>query len=412
MNAAVKARSWILLTLTVLVFVVGLLAAWLSLRPVTFDFDKLGGTILTYEIAPDPEAPEVNGSPLAPLMAESLQRRLDPQQRGEATVVPVGKDRVEIRVPRTGEDHAAAVQRVKELAARPGFLEFLMLANDVDDREAINLAKDMLNAGDDPKLEREIAACHERGLPPPALRPPWAPEVFHITLAGGRKSTVTYRWVELGPSELKPLSLDAAAEFVREFVRESPWQQAKAQRHRALQLISPWHEEKLLQGALFYSRDCQDRSLPEDERRRRGVEYFVLAREPEFETPQATKRTPRIDGSYFAHVQARPVIDDWPSISFTFNEAGGDLFAELTRKNRPAIGEDDAVQVRRHLAIVFDGKVLTAPTINSEIRHQGQITGNFTADEMRTIVDILRGGALPGRLKPGPVSETDVGPKS
>jgi SecD/SecF fusion protein len=55
--------------------------------------------------------------------------------------------------------------------------------------------------------------------------------------------------------------------------------------------------------------------------------------------------------------------------------------------------------------------VLSAPTINSEIRKQGQITGSFTKKEIENLVRILRTGALPVRLKPLPVSETEVPPK-
>lgn len=396
-----KARTWLVSTFTLVLLGGGVLLGWLSLRPGKFDFEKLGGTILVYEIELNPAG---NDPRLAEWVAESLRRRFDPEQRGEAAAAPVGGDRVEIRVPRISDDHPAKIQRIKDLATQTGFLEFLMLANDVDDRQAINLATDMLNVGDDPKLEREIADCKHRGLPPPALRPPWAPEVFDITLSRGQKSTVTYRWVELGRSELKFLSLDDAAEFEE----GSPWQQAKAGRNRAMQLRSRWQNDNLLQGALFYSRDSDDRMLPNEKRRRSHVAYFVLAREPEFETPEAKTRVPAMDGSHFAALGV--TTGDWPAIHFTFNKSGGELFAALTRKNISTPGDDERPGVRRHLAVLFDGKVLTAPTINSEIRGPGQITGNLTEQEMRNIADILRGGALPAQLKPIPVSEAEVGP--
>jgi SecD/SecF fusion protein len=73
------------------------------------------------------------------------------------------------------------------------------------------------------------------------------------------------------------------------------------------------------------------------------------------------------------------------------------------------MGAEDA-QVRRHLAIILDGLVMSAPTINSEIGRQGQISGNFTQQEVDSIVSLLRAGALPVRLKAQPVSETTVAP--
>ena len=97
-----------------------------------------------------------------------------------------------------------------------------------------------------------------------------------------------------------------------------------------------------------------------------------------------------------------------PAVSFTFNNAGGILFRELTRKNTPS-GEEGSTQVKRHLAIILDGLVMSAPTINSEIREHGQISGSFTNREVDQLVNILRAGALPATLKPQPVSESTMG---
>ena len=66
------------------------------------------------------------------------------------------------------------------------------------------------------------------------------------------------------------------------------------------------------------------------------------------------------------------------------------------------------LQKRRHLAIILDGLVMSAPTINSEIRGQGQISGNFTQKEVDSLVNILRAGRLPATLKPQPVSESTI----
>ena len=65
-------------------------------------------------------------------------------------------------------------------------------------------------------------------------------------------------------------------------------------------------------------------------------------------------------------------------------------------------GDDSAN--KRHLAIILDGLVMSAPTINSKITHSGQITGDFTRKEVDSLVNILRSGALPATLKPQPVS--------
>jgi hypothetical protein len=62
-------------------------------------------------------------------------------------------------------------------------------------------------------------------------------------------------------------------------------------------------------------------------------------------------------------------------IEFTLTETGKEQFAKLTREN-----------IGRRLAIIVDGQVLSAPTINSEISDgQGQISGNFTEDEAKNL---------------------------
>src|SRR5262249_29386465 len=157
-------------------------------------------------------------------------------------------------------------------------------------------------------------------------------------------------------------------------------------------------------GALFFSRECVDRNLPEEERNKKKIEYFVLARNPEID-PDTGKETPKIDGSYLTSA-ARSPAEGRLAVSFTFNNQGGALFRDLTRKTAPSEGGGGSEgQVKRHLAIVLDGLIQSAPTINSEIGQHGQITGNLTPKEVDVLVNPPRAGALPATLKPQPVSE-------
>lgn len=87
-----------------------------------------------------------------------------------------------------------------------------------------------------------------------------------------------------------------------------------------------------------------------------------------------------------------------PAVSFSFKTAGAKEFGNVTREN-----------VGRRLAIVLDGKVLSAPTINSPITGgQGIITGNFTMQSANDLALMLRAGALPAPLTV--VEERVVGP--
>mgnify|MGYP006143812549 CR=1 FL=1 len=76
-----------------------------------------------------------------------------------------------------------------------------------------------------------------------------------------------------------------------------------------------------------------------------------------------------------------------PAISFTLNAAGAKRFGNVTGKN-----------IGRPFAIILDGKVVSAPTIQSQIFGNGQITGDFTVAESNELALVLRAGALPAPL--------------
>ncbi len=77
-----------------------------------------------------------------------------------------------------------------------------------------------------------------------------------------------------------------------------------------------------------------------------------------------------------------------PMVTFDFDRQGGAAFAEITAAN-----------IGQRFAVVLDGEVLTAPVIQQAIPGgQGQITGNFTAEEAQTLAVLLTSGALPASL--------------
>lgn len=72
-------------------------------------------------------------------------------------------------------------------------------------------------------------------------------------------------------------------------------------------------------------------------------------------------------------------------VSLRFNSEGSRIFADITSNN-----------IGRVLAIFLDGEMKSAPVIQEAIRDgQAQISGNFSAQEARTLVRNLNLGALP-----------------
>jgi preprotein translocase subunit SecD len=80
-----------------------------------------------------------------------------------------------------------------------------------------------------------------------------------------------------------------------------------------------------------------------------------------------------------------------PAVDFELHDEGSRLFAEYTRR---------AAGTGEQFAIVLDGEIISAPTVNEPITGgRGQISGNFTSSEVGRLVTVLRYGALPAELE-------------
>ena len=99
---------------------------------------------------------------------------------------------------------------------------------------------------------------------------------------------------------------------------------------------------------------------------------------------------PIITGEYLT--DAKPNNDPLQGgyiVEFEFNSEGGRIFRRETGRH-----------LRDNMAVVLDDRVVTAPTINSAIGRNGQITlGGAGLQEAQDLALVLRAGALPVPLK-------------
>jgi preprotein translocase subunit SecD len=87
-----------------------------------------------------------------------------------------------------------------------------------------------------------------------------------------------------------------------------------------------------------------------------------------------------------------------PNVSVTFDSKGAKEFDLVTAAN-----------VGKRMAIVLDGKVYSAPTINERISGgRAVISGRFATEEANDLAVVLRAGALPAPLKT--LQDLTVGP--
>jgi preprotein translocase subunit SecD len=105
-----------------------------------------------------------------------------------------------------------------------------------------------------------------------------------------------------------------------------------------------------------------------------------------------------VEGSELTNARSGFDQNGRPDVDFTFNASGARKFGRVTQEN-----------VGRPFAIVLDGRVISAPTIQTPILGgSGQITGNFTVESANNLAILLRAGALPAKLTP--IEQRVVGP--
>jgi len=105
-----------------------------------------------------------------------------------------------------------------------------------------------------------------------------------------------------------------------------------------------------------------------------------------------------IDGSYVQDAFAgRDPTTNQVAVSFQLNGQGG---IRMRKFSSDHVGEV--------MAIVLDGRVVSAPVLRDAIGSDGQITGDFTPDEADALAIQIKSGALPVSLEV--VGQTKIGP--
>jgi hypothetical protein len=99
-------------------------------------------------------------------------------------------------------------------------------------------------------------------------------------------------------------------------------------------------------------------------------------------TTQKVYLHPSADATNEDIAESRAALDDQqnPAVEITFTEAGAKKMAKLTEEH-----------LNKPLAILVDGKVVSAPMIISGLGNKARITGNFTQDEVNRIVRGITG---------------------
>lgn len=127
------------------------------------------------------------------------------------------------------------------------------------------------------------------------------------------------------------------------------------------------------------------KSAPRAERGEQGESFYLLT------------RTPVITGRDLRSARAgRDEMSRWET-EFSLNKDGAQRFGRFTESN-----------IGNRLAVVLDGLVRTAPTIQNKIEDSGRITGAASQQEASDLALVLRAGSLPAGIVF--LQESTVGP--
>jgi protein-export membrane protein SecD len=163
----------------------------------------------------------------------------------------------------------------------------------------------------------------------------------------------------------------------------------------AEEAVSTIQQTALLEFVNFTGISSSDAQVLENEKILTS-EQSLLNTQREIESDQTARVSP-ITGQPFETVLTGANLQ---AASAAIGQDGRWLINfEMTPEGAGILGEYTGRNIGQPLAIVLDGILLSAPTIQAQISNSGVITGDFTEEEAEQLALQLRSGALPIPLK-------------
>ena len=138
-----------------------------------------------------------------------------------------------------------------------------------------------------------------------------------------------------------------------------------------------------------------------------GLDFAVWLNDNGVQYPEILMLYPKenqdVQGKHLASVSSTFDDTGQPAIDFSTTSEGMARLGLLTKLNTEPDGSP-----KKELGIVLDGKLSSAPTINSTIRARGEITGNFSQAEVNELKRNLDSGKLDVALNKNPISRNFV----
>lgn len=320
--------------------------------PPKLGIDLKGGVILEYEVYPSEDGSPVNMD----LVISKIEDRLNSSGLKEISVRAVGTSRIEVIVP---DVEPATVLSIKEMIHKAGLLEFRIVAEAERHRDVIALAE-------------------AQSLVDP----------LKVLVPDAAGNTVG-KWVGLGREDIGSGIGDyKIRDFYRHTIRDGDT------------------------GAIIRFAELPSEIQTEITRANRPTskarvdKIFEKAGHPRVEILMATNDGENVVGEDLRSTKTSIDETGNPEVIFRIKPNAASRFASLTSKFKP-----DATTGRRyHLGIILDDELLSAPTIESTISDNGRITGKFSNEEVKSLVDILAAGTMKAKINSTPLRESQTSP--
>jgi SecD/SecF fusion protein len=349
----------------------GIFAIWPPGEKLKTGIDLSGGTILQYEVTKTGAAA---GSVNVDELITALKRRINPEGVLDIPIRKIGNSRIELILPKAT---AEEVEEVKRKMTNVGSLEFRILANHKHDSVA---------------GERALLP---KGLTNPPAKYNWAK--LGETFTGTNPATDSQ-----GTTITDPAQHWLKNALAGRTVYLTGKNTIKLQKPHKLASVTSYRIEynpSRITGGNPANPYPTDPFLREEKVTPGHTERYVLYK--------IDKQN--VTGKLLAKAEAQQDDHYQPAVGFVFNRTGGRKFSELTGQHLPEEGGSFKYQ----LAILLDGVVQSAPSINQEIGASGIIEGGpqgFSPKELDLLITVLRSGSLPASLNPEPLQEENVGP--
>jgi SecD/SecF fusion protein len=285
-----------------------------------------------------------NERPNAAKIIPALVRRVNPSGTKEIMIRPLGEDKIEVTIPTVEPQEA---DDIWDRLVKAGKLEFRILASPQYAPTEIEAARKMAEAG-------------ERGR--------------KVTTVVDDEKVQVAAWVDLAREAIVPGENKKILPF--KFIPDRG------------NLVRDKSSGQIIDlSTVSYS------SLAENH----GRDLAVWCSERGIRVPQILVLFPEED----SNVEGKHLT----GVSSTIDEQGrGAVAFKTSNEGSTKMGMLTKLNIDRPMGIVLDNQLHSAPNIQSAIYNNGQITGNFTPEEVDELIINLESGKLDVALNKSPIS--------